>query len=76
MRLDGRPVHTDVAIYTPGIDLDGDMEVKVKVDKRILCTLNAPGAFRGCIINAQNIDKSSHELVAMWNEVQPDDPVE
>jgi len=35
----GRPVHTGVAIYTPGIDLNGDIEVKVKVDKRILRAL-------------------------------------
>jgi hypothetical protein len=74
--LDGRPVHTGVAIYTPSIDLDGDVEVKVKVDKRILRTLNAPGAFRGRLINAENVGKSGDDLVAMWNEAHPDDPVE
>jgi hypothetical protein len=74
--LDGRPIHTGVAIYTPSIDLDGDFEVKVKVDKRILRALNAEGAFRGHIINAEHIGKSAADLVALWNAEHPDDPVE
>jgi len=73
--LDGRPVHTGVAIYTPSIDLDGDFEVKVKVDPRILRALNARGAFRGRIINAEHIGKSADDLVALWNAAHPDDPV-
>jgi hypothetical protein len=73
--LDGRPVHTGIAIYTPNIDLDGELEVKVRVDKRILRTLNS-GAFRGRIINADNIGKTGDELVTLWNDDHPDDPVE
>jgi hypothetical protein len=74
--LEGRPVHTGAAIYTPSIDLDGDLEIKVRVDKRILSALNSPGAFRGRITNAENIGKSSDDLVALWNEAHPDDLVE
>jgi hypothetical protein len=74
--LDGRPVHTGIAIYMPSMDLDGDIEVKVKVDKRILSALNAPDAFRGHVINAENVGKSGDDLVVMWNEEHPDDPVE
>ena len=74
--LDGRPIHTGITIYTPSLDLDGDFEVKVKLDKRILRALNAEGAFQGRIINAENIGKSADDLVAMWNEDHPDDPVE
>ena len=48
------------------------MSSEVKVKR----ALSAPGAFRGRIINAENIGKSSDELVAMWNEAHPDDPVE
>ncbi len=73
--LEGRPVHTGIAIYTPSIDLDGDIEIKVKVDKRIIRALNAPGAFRGKITHAENIGKSSSDLVALWNAEHPDDPV-
>ncbi len=74
--LEGRPVHTGIAIYTPSIDLDGSLEVKVKVDKRVLGALNTDGKFRGHITNAENIGKSSDELMARWNEEHPDDPVE
>ncbi|MFH1635178.1 MAG: hypothetical protein ABIG63_14390 [Chloroflexota bacterium] len=73
--LDGRPVHTGIAIYTPNLDLDGDFEIKVRVDKRILRALNTEGAFRGKIINAENIGKTADDLAAQWNEAHPDDPV-
>jgi hypothetical protein len=74
--LDGRPVHTGIAIYMPNIDLDGNLEVKVRVDKRILSALNSPGAFRGHLVNADNIGKTSADLVTMWNEEHPEDLVE
>lgn len=73
--LDGQPVHTGTAIYTPSIDLNGDFEIKVKVDARILKALNAEGAFRGTLLNAENIGKSSDDLVALWNAEHPTDPV-
>ena len=71
--LDGRAVRTGIAIYTPSIDLDGDFEIKVRVDKRIVRALNADGAFRGRIKNRENIGKSSDDLVAIWNGEHPDD---
>ena len=72
--LDGRAVHTGIGIYTPSIDLDGTLEVKVRVDKRILQALNS-GGFRGRILNADNIGKTGDELVALWNEEHSDDPI-
>jgi hypothetical protein len=74
--LEGRPVHTGAAIYTPNIDLDGDIEVKVKVDARILRALNAQGAFRDRIANAGNIGKTADDLVSMWNQEHPSDLIE
>jgi len=68
-------VHTGVAIYTPSIDLNGDIEVKVKVDARIVRALNVEGAFRGRITHAENIGKSSDDLAALWNEEHPDDRI-
>ncbi len=73
--LDGRPVHTGIAIYKPVIDLNGEFSVKVKVDKRVLRALNTDDAFRGKIVNAENIGESSDNLVARWNSEHPDDPV-
>jgi hypothetical protein len=73
--LDGVPVHTGTAIYTPSIDLEGNFDVKVRLDARILRDLNGKGAFRGSVINAENIGKTSEELIAKWNEEHPDKPV-
>lgn len=73
--LEGRPVHTGIAIFTPSIDLDGDFEIKVKVDARLISALNAKGAYRGKMIQAENIGKSADDLVVMWNTDHPTDPV-
>jgi hypothetical protein len=37
--------------------------------------LNAQGAFQGEIENRENIGKTGDELVAMWNDANPDDMV-
>jgi hypothetical protein len=73
--LRGTPVHTGVAIFTPSLDLDGTLKVKVRVDPEILRELNAESAFHGTIINSENIGRPSEQLVAMWNVTHPDDPV-
>jgi hypothetical protein len=73
---DGRPLHTGNAIYTVSIALDGSYEVNVKLKKRISQALNAPGAFRGQIANAENIGKTSSELMDMWDRDHPNDLVE
>lgn len=73
--LEGRAVHTGAAIYTPSIDLNGDFEIKVRVDLRLLRALNTQGAFEGELVNADNIGKSADELVQIWNLAHPEDPV-
>ena len=73
--LDGRPVRTGTAIYTLSIGLDGVYKVNVRADKRIDRAVNQEGAFRGHIINAENIGKTSDDLVERWNEEHPDDPI-
>ncbi|MEW5827993.1 MAG: hypothetical protein AB1846_03815 [Chloroflexota bacterium] len=40
-----------MAIFTPTIDLDGEVEIKIKLDQRLLNAVNASGAFNGKIIN-------------------------
>lgn len=44
-------------------------------DNALVNGLNVPGVFTGKIINRENIGKSGDELVAMWNETYPEDPV-
>jgi len=73
---EGRSVRTGIAIFTPSIELDGDINIHVRVDKRILAEVNQKGAFSGRIVNASNIGLSSDDLVVFWNEENPDDPVE
>ena len=70
--LEGRPVHTGIAIYTPSIGLDGTFDINVKVDPRIVNAMNTKSAFRGTLINAENIGKTSADLVALWNTDHPD----
>jgi hypothetical protein len=73
--LEGRPVHTGVAVFTPSIDSQGNLSVGVRVDKRITAALNAAGAFAGTINNNANIGKTTDEFVHIWNQAHPDDMI-
>jgi hypothetical protein len=73
--LEGRPVHTGIAIFTPSIDTQGNLTVNVRVDKRIISALNAPSAFAGKISNSANIGLSIPEFAALWNAEYPDNPI-
>jgi len=64
-----------VAIFTPSIDLQGNLNINVRVDKRMFAALNAPGAFTGSIKNGANIGKTSQELAALWNAEHPNNPI-
>jgi hypothetical protein len=72
----GRPVHTATAIYTPSIKQDGRIEVNVLLRDQHVDQLNVSGEFKGQIINALNIGKTTDKLVAVWNAEHPDDPIE
>jgi hypothetical protein len=72
---EGRPVHTGIAIFTPTVDLQGNIGVSVRLNKRILRALNSPNGFTGKITNKANTGKSSREIVDLWNKEHPDDPV-
>jgi hypothetical protein len=56
--------------------LNGEYKVNVRLNKRFARAVNARGAFRGEIINAENIGKTEDEMVARWNLEHPEDPVE
>lgn len=75
---EGRPVHTGIAIFTPSIDLEGNIDVNVRVDKRIVHALNSNGWFSGKLTRPENVGKTSLELAALWNEDHPEDliPIE
>ena len=69
---EGHPVHTGIAIFTLTIDRNGNLKVRVRVDKRIITALNAPGMFKGKVKNKKNIGKKPQELATQWNEDHPD----
>jgi len=63
--------------FTPSISLDGRVKVNLRVDKGLLSALNADDALiKEHIINKTMIGKTTGDLVALWNEEHPEDPVE
>jgi len=72
---EGRPVHSGVAIFTPVIDAQGNLSVSVRVDKRIISALNAPGAFTGKVNNSANIGLTTREFASLWNQANPENPI-
>ena len=70
---EGRSVRTGIATFRPTIDAQGNLSISVRVDKRIIAALNAPGGFTGKVNNSANIGKTSAEIVGLWNENHPED---
>jgi hypothetical protein len=52
-----------------------ELAISFRADATFAYSLNKD-AFEGSVINRGNISKTSEELVALWNENNPDDPVE
>jgi hypothetical protein len=36
---------------------------------------SAPGTFTGTVLNRENIGKTAGDLITLWNDAHPDDPV-
>ena len=72
----GRAVKVDgLGTFTPTIDLDGYFSISFRADPAMNYGINVPGTFSGTILNREFIGKTSDELVAKWNEQNPDDQV-
>jgi hypothetical protein len=72
----GRAVKVEeLGIFTPSIDLDGNLTISFRADTVFANGLNVPGTFSGTILNSENIGKTGEQLVQMWNEQNPDDQV-
>jgi hypothetical protein len=65
-----------LGIIRPSLRLDGRFRVHVRIDPSIRKAINVPAAFKGTVVNRENIGKSRADLVEMWNLEHPDDPVE
>jgi hypothetical protein len=53
---------------------DGRVDIQVRINPAIDRNVNAN--FRGKWRNAENIGKSEMEIIALWNEAFPEDPIE
>ena len=60
--------------YKPIGKSDGTVNIKVRVNPALAKQINA--AFRGKWFNSANIGKSEAEIMTMWNEAHPEDPIE
>ena len=60
--------------YRPIGKKDGTVNIQVRVNPSVNKNVNMK--FRGAWRNATNIGKSEAEIIAMWNEVHPEDPIE
>ena len=74
--LQGQAVQLEgLGTYTPVAQLDGTFRIGHRADITLKRRLNVPGEFSGEIENVENIGKTADQLVALWNEEHPDDPV-
>ena len=72
----GRGVKVDsLGTFAPNMDLEGSLSISFRPDPAFANGLNVPGIFTGTIINRENIGKTSDELVARWNALNPQDQV-
>jgi len=72
----GRAVKVEgLGVFSPSIDLEGNLAISFRPDPAFANGLNVPGIFTGTIINHENIGKTSEELVLKWNTEHPDDQV-
>ena len=72
----GRAVKVDgLGTWTPTISLDGTISIQYRPDMAFDYELNQPGVFTANIYNRDNIGKTSQDLINLWNEAHPEDPV-
>ena len=84
--LDELDVQTEIALkeghivqlpngthFKPSGHKDGSIDVNVRVNPRVVKNLNT--GFRGQWRNAENIGKTEAQIIALWNDVHPDDPI-
>lgn len=62
--------------YLPNIQLDGRLDVEHRLDRGLKGRLNNDGPFTGKILNRGNRGKTAGDLMELWNQIHPDDPVE
>lgn len=74
--LTGRSVSLEgLCSYTPSVQLDGKFKLTHRMDNDMDSLMNIPRGFTGKIKNRDNIGLTPDDLVDLWNEENPSDPV-
>ncbi|MDQ1352277.1 MAG: hypothetical protein QG657_2583 [Acidobacteriota bacterium] len=72
----GRGVKIEgLATFKPTINLKGKISLSIRIDPSFIAELNAPKTFEGFIENREMIGKTTQDIISIWNEKYPDDPV-
>jgi nucleoid DNA-binding protein len=61
--------------YSPKLSIFGDIGIKHVTAKEIKKSVNDIEVYKGTIINRENIVGTVDELVAIWNDQHPEDPI-
>lgn len=73
--LDGRAVRIEgLGRFSPKIGLDGTITYTVAPDTNVLSRMTTK-LYKGPIANREHIGKTPEELIVIWNELHPEDPV-
>lgn len=71
----GRIVHLpNDTHYEPTGKKDGSIDIDVRVNPDLDKRVNSE--YRGKWLNPANIGKNQDEIIALWNEAHPGDPIE
>ena len=60
----------------PNMKVGGEVDLGLRADRGAIAGLNNPQLWTAAkVMNHENLSKNSEALVAMWNEMHPEDPV-
>ena len=72
----GLPVKINgVGVFSPTIKADGTFRIGFRLDTSISKALNVQRIFSGDVENSANVGMTMEDMIALWNEEHPDDPV-
>lgn len=73
----GTPVKLPgIGIFTPSIDRHGHININLRADTALNQGINTPRAYTGPIRNKANIGMDNGAYKELWDEANPNDPLE
>lgn len=65
-----------IGVFSPMITLYGDLKIILRQDRELRDLLGNYLRYEKEIVNRDNVGKTPDELIALWNEENPTDPVD